>query len=203
MARVSTVHTIKALSPIFTVAAYSLLFNVKYSNNTYIALLPLTIGVMLACSYGFTANLAGLVCALGSTLIFVSQNIFSKKVLFHEKNDEPLRKRLDKYNLLFYSSSMAFLLMFPIWIYYESALIFNSTITAAVCWELTFNGTCHAAQNVLAFSLLSIVSPVTYSIASLVKRIFVIIVAIAWFGQKTNLVQAFGIVLTYGQFPRF
>lgn len=41
------------------------------------------------------------------------------------------------------------------------------------------------------------VSPVTYSVASLIKRVFVIIVAIVWFGQKTTGVQAAGILLTF------
>lgn len=197
---VSTVHTVKALSPFFTVLAYALLFGVKYSSNTYISLVPLTLGVMLACSTSFTTNgsLFGLVCALGSTLIFVSQNIFSKKVLFHEKMDEPLNKRLDKMNLLFYSSFMAFTLMIPIWLLQESRFILNANIPSAIYFELFFNGTSHAAQNVLAFTLLSMVSPVTYSIASLIKRIFVIVVAIAWFGQPTNLTQACGILMTAG-----
>ena len=195
---VSTVHTVKALSPFFTVLAYAFLFGVKYSTSTFISLIPLTLGVMLACSTSFSTNgnLIGLFCALGSTIIFVSQNIFSKKVLFHEKNDEPVNKRLDKMNLLFYSSTMAFTLMIPIWLFQESRLILNSNITIAICCELLFNGTSHAAQNVLAFTLLSMVSPVTYSIASLIKRIFVIVVAIAWFGQSTNLTQAVGICLT-------
>lgn len=197
---VSTVHTVKALSPFFTVLAYVLLFGVKYSSNTYISLIPLTLGVMLACSTSFTTNgsLVGLICALGSTLIFVSQNIFSKKVLFHEKMDEPINKRLDKMNLLFYSSFMAFTLMIPIWLLQESQFILNANIPSAIYFELFFNGTSHAAQNVLAFTLLSMVSPVTYSIASLIKRIFVIVVAIAWFGQATNMTQACGILMTAG-----
>lgn len=195
---VSTVHTVKALSPIFTVFAYVLLFKVKYSIGTYISLVPLTIGVMLACSNSFTTNgnTFGLVCALGSTLIFVSQNIFSKKVLFHERNDEPINKRLDKLNLLFYSSSMAFVMMIPIWWIQESSLVFNAPALKGVYFELFFNGTSHAVQNVLAFTLLSMVSPVTYSVASLIKRLFVIVVAILWFGSPTNATQAGGIGLT-------
>ena len=77
---VSTVHTIKALSPLFTVASYALLFRVRYSPATYSSLLPLTVGVMLACSFDFRGNGVGFLCALGSTIVFVSQNIFSKKV---------------------------------------------------------------------------------------------------------------------------
>ncbi|BFZ55592.1 hypothetical protein PYCC9005_002633 [Savitreella phatthalungensis] len=195
---VSTVHTIKALSPIFTVAAYSSMFGVRYSTKTYAALVPLTAGVMLACSASFATNgnYGGLVFALGSTVVFVSQNIFSKRVLFHEKHDEPLSRRLDKMNLLFYSSIGAAFLMVPIWILQESSVVLPTVLGWSSIAELTFNGTSHAAQNVLAFTLLTMVSPVTYSIASLIKRIFVIVVAIIWFGQPINITQAAGIVLT-------
>ena len=55
-----------------------------------------------------------------------------------------------------------------------------------------FNGTVHFGQNIIAFSLLSVASPVAYSIAGLVKRIFVIVMSILWFGHRTTLVQAFG-----------
>lgn len=63
--------------------------------------------------------------------------------------------------------------------------------------EFCFNGTVHFGQNILAFILLGMISPVTYSIASLIKRVFVICMAIVWFGQKTTSVQAAGIALTY------
>ena len=49
----------------------------------------------------------------------------------------------------------------------------------------------------IAFVLLSMVSPVTYSVASLIKRVFVITVAIVWFGSHTTPIQAAGIVLTF------
>jgi solute carrier family 35, member E1 len=41
------------------------------------------------------------------------------------------------------------------------------------------------------------VSPVTYSVASLFKRVFVIIFAIVWFGNSMTAVQGFGIGLTF------
>jgi len=63
--------------------------------------------------------------------------------------------------------------------------------------EFIFNGIFHFAQNILAFVLLSMISPVSYSIASLIKRVFVIAVAIVWFGNPTTPLQAFGIALTF------
>jgi len=59
------------------------------------------------------------------------------------------------------------------------------------------NGTVHFLQNLLAFAILSLTSPVTYSIASLVKRIAVICMAIIWFRQPVYLVQGLGICLTF------
>ncbi|WVR09190.1 hypothetical protein IAU60_006252 [Kwoniella sp. DSM 27419] len=202
---VSTVHTIKALSPLFTVAAYALLFGVSYSPATYLSLLPLTFGVMLASSADISFNnFFGLVCAMGSTLVFVSQNIFFKKIMPTPGATETgVAPKLDKINLLYFSSSMAFVLMIPVWIYSDAWRLVDLWFTPVVrtggpsiTFYLFLNGTVHFAQNLLAFSLLSSTSPVTYSIASLVKRIAVICLAIIWFKQSVFFVQAVGIALT-------
>ncbi|KAL1406086.1 hypothetical protein Q8F55_007769 [Vanrija albida] len=205
---VSTVHTIKALSPLFTVLAYAVVFGVSYSPATYISILPLTLGVMLAVSFDISlSNFFGLVCAFGSTIVFVSQNIFFKKVMPSPGSGaETSGPRLDKINLLYFSSAMAFLLMIPIWLYSDAGriagLLFSNTpLTGNVSGSkialyFFINGTVHFAQNVLAFLILSSTSPVTYSIASLVKRIAVICLAIIWFKQSVHAVQAVGIALT-------
>lgn len=212
---VSLVHTIKGLSPLFTVLAYRVFFRIKYARATYLSLIPLTMGVMLACSTGFSTNLFGILCALCAALIFVSQNIFSKK-LFNEasrlEQEAPGRRKLDKLNLLFYCSGLAFLLTLPIWFVGEgysmiSDFVHSGAVTlsekkgsldhGALLLEFIFNGLSHFAQNILAFVLLSMVSPVSYSVASLIKRVFVIIVAILWFGNSTTSIQAVGIGLTF------
>lgn len=214
---VSLVHTIKGLSPLFTVVAYRVFFRIKYARATYLSLIPLTMGVMLACSTGFSTNLFGILCALCAALIFVSQNIFSKK-LFNEasrlesEQDTSGRRKLDKLNLLYYCSSLAFLLTLPIWFVSEgysmiSDLFHSGAVTlsekkdsldhGALVLEFIFNGLSHFAQNILAFVLLSMISPVSYSVASLIKRVFVIVVAVIWFGSSTTSIQAVGIGLTF------
>ncbi|KAF9006035.1 triose-phosphate transporter family-domain-containing protein [Cyathus striatus] len=211
---VSTVHTIKALSPLFTVAAYALLFGVSYSSKTYASLLPLTFGVMLACSFDVSAsNFVGLLCAFGSALVFVSSNIFFKKIMPSNSSGSSSHSshKLDKLNLLLYSSGMAFLLMIPIWMYYDLPLflaarsnpdhiihpIHGHAVPHSVTYYFFMNGTVHFAQNIIAFIILSSTSPVTYSIASLIKRVAVICIAIVWFNQSVHPVQAFGIVMTF------
>lgn len=191
--------------------SYAILFRVKYSAPTYMSLLPLTFGVMLAISFDLRANAVGFLCALGSTIVFVSQNIFSKKLLPKESGsnanvtslDAPVK--LDKLNLLLYSSGLAFVLMIPIWLYTDGSSLLtrlshppaNAAPTSTLVIFFILNGSVHFAQNLLAFSILARTSPVTYSIASLIKRIAVICMAIIWFGQAVYPVQAVGICLTF------
>ena len=214
---VSLVHTIKGLSPLFTVLAYRFIFHIHYATATYLSLIPLTLGVILSCSVELSGNLFGIICAFGGAIIFVTQNIFSKK-LFNEAaraeaDGQPTRSRkLDKLTLLCYCSGLAFLLTAPIWLWTEGLTLLRDFYAdgalelsnkkgaldhGRLTLEFVFNGIFHFGQNIIAFVLLSMVSPVTYSVASLIKRVFVIVVAIVWFGSRTTSVQAAGIALTF------
>ena len=211
----SLVHTIKGLSPLFTVLAYRVLYNIRYPSSTYLSLIPLTLGVILACSVEFSSNLLGILCAFSSALIFVTQNIFSKKLFNDAARAESdgttidPQQKLDKLNLLCYCSGQAFLLTLPIWLWTDAVPLYSSPLSlspqnlmrtsksdAYLPLEFFFNGIFHFGQNILAFILLSMTSPVTYSVASLIKRVFVIVMAIIWFGSKTTPVQGLGILLT-------
>ncbi|KAK5815986.1 triose-phosphate transporter family-domain-containing protein [Linnemannia elongata] len=225
----SVVHTIKALSPLFTVVFYRVILGTTYSKDVYISLVPLTAGVMLACRLSLEFNnLVGLVCALASMLVFVTQNVFTKKILFSNKakqqqlgNKEGTKQddddigssnsqKLDKINILFYSSTMAAICMIPIWLYAEGlGLMFpdesgvyhhasgHSSGFWGVSWLLFLNGVSHFFQNIFAFSVLALTSPVTYSIASLIKRIVVIVASIVYFHQTLGTTQWTGVCLTF------
>ncbi|KAG0242342.1 suppressor of loss of ypt1 [Mortierella sp. GBA43] len=229
----SFVHTIKALSPLFTVIFYRIILGTTYSREVYISLVPLTAGVMLACRMSLEFNnLIGLICALASTLVFVTQNVFTKRILFstkakqeklgglgnkegvaegdHEETGSTNAQKLDKLNILFYSSTMAAICMVPIWLYAEgTSLIFpddsgvyhhamgHSAGFWAVSWLLFLNGVSHFFQNVFAFSVLALTSPVTYSIASLIKRIVVIVASIVYFHQTLGVTQWTGVCMTF------
>ncbi|RMD40058.1 hypothetical protein DV735_g5081, partial [Chaetothyriales sp. CBS 134920] len=213
---VSLVHTIKGLSPLFTVLAYRILFRIRYMRATYLSLVPLTLGVMMACSTDFSTNFWGLSAALIATIVFVVQNIFSKKLFTESARAEAegqtqRSRKLDKLNLLCYCSVGAFMLSAPVWLYTEGfAIIEDFWKDGAVnlsekkgaldhgelVLEFIFNGLTHFFQNILAFVLLSMMSPVSYSVASLIKRVWVIVVAVIWFRSSTTRLQLAGIVLT-------
>lgn len=214
---VSLVHTIKGLSPLFTVFAYRIFFGIRYARNTYLSLIPLTVGVMLACSTDFSTNFYGIFCAFVAAVTFVTQNIFSKR-LFNEaarveaEGPNATSKKLDKLNLLCYCSAIGFVLTAPIWFMFEGYYLMKDFLAdgsislsgkkgafdhGELGMEYVFNGATHFAQNILAFTLLSTISPVSYSVASLIKRVFVIVISIVWFGNPTTNVQALGIALTF------
>lgn len=212
---VSLVHTIKGLTPLITVAAYRFIFHIKYSTATYLSLVPLTIGVVMACSTNFSGNFLGLCSAFASAILFVTQNIISKK-LFNDaaaaELDGGRTRKPDKLNLLCYSSALALLFCMPLWLWSEGFTILGDLLRGGaipisgkkdsldhgrLALEYIFNGTFHFAQSLVAFTLLSMVSPVTYSVASLIKRVFVICFAIIWFGNRVTSLQGVGIVLTF------
>ncbi|KIX09111.1 uncharacterized protein Z518_00189 [Rhinocladiella mackenziei CBS 650.93] len=214
---VSLVHTIKGLSPLFTVLAYRAVFRIRYKRATYLSLVPLTLGVMLACSTNFSTNFWGISASLVATVVFVTQNIFSKK-LFNESaraeadGQTHLPRKLDKLNLLCYCSVGAFMLSAPVWIYTEGFELVQDlwkdgslSLSAQkgaldhgeLMLEFIFNGIFHFFQNIMAFVLLSMLSPVSYSVASLIKRVWVIVLAIIWFRSSTTKVQVVGIALTF------
>ncbi|KAI8616504.1 triose-phosphate transporter family-domain-containing protein [Chytriomyces sp. MP71] len=254
---VSFAHTIKALSPLFTIGIYKFIFKVNYASRVYVALIPLTLGVMLVCTNKLTFHWLGFCCALISTLIFVVQNIVSKTI-FNKQMGKKSSKRMDKFNLLFYSSITSFLVMGPIWWFADglamvgfgssnapfipplapfhaaagpsnssafttamathpaltmaatstaqtnaSALLQDPRIKAPVeriVHLFLVNGVTHFAQAAFSFTVLSQVSsPVTFSIASLFKRIIVIVASIVYFGEAKGVgpLQGVGLVLTF------
>lgn len=215
---VSLVHTIKGLSPLLTVAAYRIFYGIQYSIPTYLSLVPLTLGVVLACSADFNANFMGLIMAFASAILFVTQNIISKKIFNDAAAAEkeglaPSRfTKPDKLNLLCYSSGLALIFTLPLWLWSEGFGLLGDFLHDAsinlnehpeaydhgrLFLEFVFNGTFHFGQNIVAFILLSMISPVTYSVASLIKRVFVIVFAIIWFGKPMTKIQAFGFFLTF------
>lgn len=211
---VSTVHTIKGLSPLFTVAAYRLFFKTPYGLFTYLSLIPLTVGVMLACSAEFRGNILGILFAFVATIIFVCQNIYSKSLFNRADRAEAdgLKHKLDKINLMCYSSGLAFLLTTPYWFltegfglvsdfFKDGSLDLNDHPQAfdhgRLALEFIFNGTFHFGQMIMSFIILSTITPVSYSVASLIKRVVVVVFAIVWFQNPTTNLQAFGIALTF------
>lgn len=222
---VSLVHTIKALSPLVTVLVYRFIFNKRYKLRTYLTLIPLSVGIMMTCyklkkkSIPSTSGqvvaptnnssyLTGLIFAFISMLIFVSQNMFAKSKLTpntvtpQESKSIPIsekgRKKLDNLTIIFYCSIVGFLFTCPIHIASE---FFNNTFSLAqldltILSLVVINGLGHFIQTVIAFQILGLLSPIDYSIANILKRIFIILMSFLWEAKNFTPLQTAGLFTT-------
>jgi solute carrier family 35 protein E1 len=115
-------------------------------------------------------DLMGMLAATLSTLCFAVQNIYTKKSM-REVHMHHLR-------LLLTLNQLATLFIFPVWMYTDAwSIISNAHKIKDIHWlalVLPVSGLCGFVQSVVAFSLLSFVSPISYSVINAAKRIFVI-----------------------------
>ncbi|SSD62020.1 related to Sly41p [Saccharomycodes ludwigii] len=159
---------------------------------------------------------AGLIFAFISMIIFVSQNIFAKNILTVKRKDtllksksnenvvEALRRakqiysplQIDKITILFYCSCIGFLLDLPLFIYNEfSTRAIFSNLSIQTFLLILIHGVSHFIQAMLAFQLIGSLTPVNYSVANIMKRIVVILVALFW-ENRWSFNQVFGMSLT-------
>lgn len=117
-----------------------------------------------------------------------------------------IRNKYDKLTLLLYCSILGALLSLPWFLYIEAPQFLRLTaaeedITEAhlvtIPWGLLMiNGCSHFLQSLIVFHLLGAIPAVSYSIASMMKKITVIVVSMIYTGNPVTTLQFFGILLT-------
>ncbi|XP_054707544.1 solute carrier family 35 member E1 homolog [Uloborus diversus] len=190
---VSYAHTVKATMPLFTVVLSRIVLGEKQTYKVYFALVPIIIGVLIATASEISFNVIGLVSALLSTMGFSLQHIFSKKVLC-ETNIHHLR-------LLHILARLALLFFLPVWGLYDVRAIvqddnlFQGKDPFLISFLIFCDGLCNFAQNIVAFSIISLVSPLTYSVCNAAKRISIIAVSLVLLGNPVTAFNFFGMML--------
>jgi len=172
-------------------------FNENYTCELLVSIIPIIGGVILSSLTEINFTLVGFLSALSSAIFFSWQNAFSKKV-FRDKE-------LDQVNLLFYTCLCAFCMLLPAWFIldfqknYTFLLSGEAALTGNALWTLfSLNGLCHFAQNIAAFTFMTRVTPLTYTVFNTFKRIFVILGAILYFGNSIPFFNGVGIILAIG-----
>ncbi|XP_012271081.1 solute carrier family 35 member E1 homolog [Orussus abietinus] len=191
---VSYAHTVKATMPLFTVILSRVILKEKQTYRVYMSLVPIIGGVAIATLTELSFNMTGLLSALVSTMGFSLQHIYSKKVL-HETGVHHLR-------LLFILGRLALIMFLPIWLIYDARSLLHDPVLNGptglnhkVVALLVLDGVLNWIQNIVAFSVLSIVTPLTYAVANASKRIFVIAVTLFILGNPVTGLNVFGMTM--------
>lgn len=110
--------------------------------------------------------------------------------------------RIHHLRLLLILGRLALILFSPIWLLYDLwRLIYNpvtgesADLSYYIICLLLLDGVLNWLQNIIAFSVLSIVTPLTYAVASASKRIFVIAVTLFVLGNPVTWLNIFGMTL--------
>jgi len=183
---VSYAHTVKASMPIFTVLISRVILGTRHATLTYLSLLPIVGGVAVATMTEVAFDVMGLSTALAATAGFAVITIFSKQAL-KDTGMHHLR-------LLHKLGQMAALMFLPFWLLGDGPRIW-AELTPETLGLLAFDGALHWLQNILAFTLLKLVTPLTYAVANVTKRIAVISVSLLLLKNPVTLVNIGGMAM--------
>jgi len=203
----SFTETVKASAPFFTVVIAYLMIGEKTSPKVMLSLIPVGGGLAMVSITELSFNVIGFAAAVATNVIECVQNVFSKRLLAVDYTPTELQ---------FYTSLTALVLQAPILVWQRSGdstspVPINpsnnsSAIDDAGSFELThrtvallwIDGVLYHLQSVVAYVVMSHLSPVTVSVINTLKRALLIWISVLVFGNTVTLWAKAGTVICLG-----
>lgn len=164
--------TVKATTPLWTAGLARVLFGERQPWAVCAALVVIAAGVAVASATELQFDGAGLAAALAAAALLSLQHLYSKRVM-RDTGVHHLR-------LLQVLGRMALVLFLPVWAWRDAGALWAGAAPAGG-WAgeggatmLALDGVLAWLQAVVAFSVLSRVTPLAYAVASAAKRAVVV-----------------------------
>ena len=183
---VSFAETVKSSAPVFTVVISRFFLGERTSLLVNLSLIPVMTGLALCSAYELSFTLSGFIASLATNLSECFQNVFSKKLLTQE--------RYSAAELQFYTSVSSFLIQIPSLLFLVDLSQVWHSIRTEKNLLLTYilGGFSFHCQSYTEYILLSLISPVTHSVANTAKRAFLIWLSVIIFGNPVTTLSWFG-----------
>jgi len=194
---ISYAHTIKASMPIWVLLLGRLIWGERQPVQIYCSVIPIFIGIGVATISEINFNLFGTLAAFASTIGFALQGLFTKKAM-RDLN-------MHQHQLLQYLTIYGLVMMTPLWLMSDAPGIFHRFTDSTepehkmdlgqVAFHLLLSGFCAFFQGVSAFTVISLISTVSYSVANATKRLFVIVTSILTLHNPVTIYNFAGMML--------
>mmetsp|Transcript_16366 Transcript_16366/g.38899 ORF Transcript_16366/g.38899 Transcript_16366/m.38899 type:complete len:422 (+) Transcript_16366:166-1431(+) len=185
----SFTETVKASSPLFTVAAAWLLMGQRTELRVVLTLLPIILGLVIATAGEHSFTWVGFLAALAVNVTECVQNVFCSWLL----QDGPKGfVRFSASELQYYSALAALPILFAVF----CTGSMNVPAEAHTWLALSAASFVFFLQSALAFKIMSLCSAVTMSVMNTTKRAIIICLSALYFGNVITLTTLFGTVIT-------
>ncbi|RLN32562.1 hypothetical protein BBJ28_00024276 [Nothophytophthora sp. Chile5] len=187
-----TRQTIKSSAPFFTVVLAYFLLGQRTGWRVNVSLIPIVSGLIFCSLSDSSFHVVGFIAALMSNCVDCIQNVLTKRLLNRS------------YSCLQLYTSILAVGMQLVFIFYswmaappDPALVATKSNRSSlfIFVVLVLDGACFYIQSALAYMLMSLVSPVTHSVANCVKRALIIVLSIYRYGEVVTPLNWSGMVL--------
>ena len=183
---VSFAETVKSSAPVFTVLITRFVLGEQTSLLVNLSLIPVMAGLALCSAFELSFTLIGFIATLATNLSECFQNVFSKKLLTVEHYSAA--------ELQFYTSVSSFLVQIPcVIILVDLSHVWHSIQTEKnLLLTYILGGLSFHCQSYTEYILLSLISPVTHSVANTAKRAFLIWLSVIIIGNSVTTMSWIG-----------
>eukprot|EP00051_Salpingoeca_urceolata_P030169 m.492268 g.492268 ORF g.492268 m.492268 type:complete len:334 (+) comp31938_c0_seq1:282-1283(+) len=184
---VSFTETVKSSAPFFTVIFAWLILGQRTPWQVALSIVPVMLGLALCSATELSYDTVGFLAAVANNVIDCVQNVFSKQLL----------QSLTPVQLQFYTSAAAAILQLPILIYIVFPQLAGASerLSPNMVALLLVDGVFYHLQSVTAYYTMSLLNPVSQSVANTAKRALLIFLSILWFGNPITVPSAGGMIV--------